>query len=164
MPEVFQRFVEFSCEALRCQAPSFFIGHMTKSISLAVNRASGFLRHQVLIPLEWPFIRSISITGESVNNSLKYSNLLNAKIFNISTANLDLYQWAHLKITQIFSCQSWSRNCRYLANTTTIPKVGIIRWWSNLAPTCDIIKTGCQVKIILILIFGKLFGPHGTLF
>jgi hypothetical protein len=28
---------------------------------------------------------------------------------------------------------------------------------------CDIIKTGCQVKIILNLIFGKLFEPTDTL-
>ena len=39
----------------------------------------------------------------------------------------------------------------------------ISRWYSNLAQTCDIIKTGCQVKIILNIIFGKLFEPTDTL-
>ena len=39
----------------------------------------------------------------------------------------------------------------------------VSRWNSNLAQSCDIIKTGCQVKIILNIIFGKLFEQIDTL-
>ena len=39
----------------------------------------------------------------------------------------------------------------------------VSRWNSNLAQSCDIIKTGCQVKIILNIIFGKLVEPTDTI-
>jgi len=44
-----------------------------------------------------------------------------------------------------------------------IIKIQICRWYSNLAQTCDIIKTGCQVNIILNIISGKFLGLAVTL-
>ena len=76
---------------------------------------------------------------------------------------MTLQKKANKKI-QIFSTKykqpPW---CRQIENTWKISQVHIRRWYSNLAQTCDIIKTGCQVKIILNIIFGKLFEPTDTL-
>ena len=49
-------------------------------------------------------------------------------------------------------------------NITNCPKAQICRWYHQRGKITDIIKTGCQVKIILNLIFGKLFEPTDTYF
>ena len=68
----------------------------------------------------------------------------------------------------IYHCEylvkEWdTQQYRYMENTCKIAKLQIRRWYHHSGKITDIIKTGCQVKIILNIIFGKLFGQTGAL-